>query len=160
MSRRVILLFALLPGLAAAEPEPRSKVLAFTHVSVIDGTGGPCQSDRTVVVTGDRITAVGKAGEVAIPEGARVVEAKGQYLIPGLWDMHVHWYDKDSLSLFIANGVTGVRQMWGFPLHLSWRKEQAAGSLLGPRQVIASTIVDGPKPIWPGSLAVSSPVVS
>jgi imidazolonepropionase-like amidohydrolase len=156
MSRRAILLFVLLPGLAAAEPEPQPKVLAFTHVNVIDGSGGPCQPDRTVVVTGDRITSVGKAGEVAIPEGARVVEAKGQYLIPGLWDMHVHWYDKDSLSLFTANGVTGVREMFGEPIQVRWRKDQNDGTLLGPRLVLAGPIVDGPKPIWPGSIAVAN----
>jgi hypothetical protein len=65
----------------------------------------------TVVVTGDRITAVGKSGEVGVPEVARAVDGKGKYLIPGLWDMHVHTLGPSFLPLYLANGVTGVRDM-------------------------------------------------
>src|SRR4029077_3572824 len=74
----------------------------------------------------------------------------------GLWDIHVHWYEKDYLPLFIANGVTGVRMMWGTPTHHEWRQQIEAGSLVGPRLLIASTIVDGPKPVWPGSMTASN----
>src|SRR6266852_6048482 len=87
-----------------------------------------------------------------------VIDATGTSLIPGLWDMHVHWYgyDKGYLRLFTANGVTGVRIMWGAPIHFEWRREIQDGTLLGPRMVIASTIVDGPNPIWPASIAVAN----
>jgi imidazolonepropionase-like amidohydrolase len=123
---------------------------------VIDMTGAPPGPDRTVVVTGSRITALGKSGEVPVPKGAQVIDAAGKFMIPGLWDMHVHWLDKSYLPLFLANGVTGIRIMWGAPLHHQWRQEVEQGSLLGPRMAIASAIVDGPKPIWPGSLAVGT----
>src|SRR4030095_5166869 len=73
-----------------------------------------------------------------------------------LWDMHIHWYDRDYLSLFIANGVTGVRQMWGMPQHHTWRKAIESGTLLGPRMVIASPILDGPNPVWPMSVSVTT----
>jgi imidazolonepropionase-like amidohydrolase len=125
--------------------------LVFVHATVIDATGTPAQPDVTVVITGDRITAIGKSAEVPLPANARIVEAAGKFLIPGLWDMHVHWYDKDYLPLFIANGVTGARIMWGIPAHHEWRKEIEQGSLLGPRLLIASAIIDGPNPVWPGS---------
>jgi len=73
------------------------------------------------------------------------VDATGKFLIPGLWDMHIHPLDeKDYLVLFIANGVTGVRVMWGGPVHHKWRKEISAGELIGPRMVISSPTVDGP----------------
>lgn len=108
----------------------------------------------TVVITGDRITDLGESGSIGVPKGAQVVDATGKFLIPGLWDMHVHWYDTDYLPIFIANGVTGIRVMWGFPINHKWRKEIDAGRLLGPRLVIASAIVDGPKPYWPGSISV------
>lgn len=106
----------------------------------------------TVVITGDRISAVGD--NISVSAGAQVVDATGKFLIPGLWDMHVHWYMRDTFSLFIANGVTGVRQMFGNSDLLRWREQIAKGSLLGPRMVVASQIIDGPQPIWPNSIAV------
>jgi imidazolonepropionase-like amidohydrolase len=111
----------------------------------------------TVVVAGERILDVGTVDQVTVPAGARVVDATGKFLMPGLWDMHVHWYDKPLLKLFTANGITGVRQMFGYPLHLEWRRELEAGMLPGPRMVIASPIIDGPRPFWPDSISVSSP---
>ncbi len=135
-------------------PPPQAPPLVFTHVTIIDATGAPAQPDRTVVIRGDRITEIGKTGTVHAPQGAHVVDATGKFLIPGLWDMHVHWLHKDYLPLFIANGVTGIRIMWGAPLHHQWRQEIAQGTVLGPRMAIASAIVDGPRPIWPGSAAV------
>jgi hypothetical protein len=75
--------------------------------------------------------------------------------------MHVHWSEPITpaapyLELFTANGVVGVRQMWGFPSHFRWKKEMAAGTLRGPRMLLAGPIVDGPKPIWPRSVAAGT----
>ena len=133
------------------------KPLVFTHVTIIDGTGAPAKSDMTVEITGSRITEVGPSADLRIPKAAQVVDATGKFLIPGLWDMHVHWfrYDKTFLQLFPINGVTGVRVMWGAPIHFEWRKEFEEGTLLGPRMAIAGNILDGPKPIWPGSMAIA-----
>ncbi|HEV8582652.1 MAG TPA: amidohydrolase family protein [Thermoanaerobaculia bacterium] len=153
--KKLPLLFLLLALPARPAPQPPPP-LVFTHVTVIDMTGAPPSLDMTVVITGDRITDLGKSGAVRAPEGAQVIDATGKFMIPGLWDMHVHWYHKDYLPLFVANGVTGIRIMWGAPLHQQWRQEIEQGALLGPRLAIASPIVDGPKPIWPGSLAVGS----
>src|SRR5262249_3950670 len=113
--------------------------------------------DRTVVITGDRITALGKSGEVDMPADAQVVDAAGKFLIPGLWDMHVHMAGKEFLTLFLANGVTGIRDMHAFyPQSIfQWRKEGARGAFLGPRIVAAGAIIDGPKPVWPGSKAAA-----
>ena len=141
-----------------ARQRTQPKPLVFTHVTVIDATGAPVKPEMTVVITGDRITEFAPTKTVRVPKDAQVVDATGKFLIPGLWDMHVHWYgyDKAYLRLFTANGVTGVRIMWGAPIHFEWRKEIQEGTLLGPRMVIASTILDGPKPIWPGSIAVAN----
>ena len=88
---------------------------------------------------------MGQRSGLRIPSGARVVEATGKFLIPGLWDMHVHtafgdWFPgaRDiALPLFVANGVTGVRDMGGdLDVLLEWRKAIAEGSLVGPRMVI------------------------
>jgi imidazolonepropionase-like amidohydrolase len=130
-------------------------VLGITHVTVIDATGAPAKPDRTVIIAGDRIKQLGKSTELAIPSEAQVVDGSGKFLIPGLWDMHVHWYEKDYLTLFLANGVTGIRLTSGQALHHEWRRQIEAGTLLGPRMVIASEILDGPNPYWPGSISVS-----
>ena len=90
---------ALAGALHAQAEDAPAKSLAITGVTVIDATGAPAQPDITVVVTGDRITAVGKPGEVRVPAGAQVVDGKGKYLIPGLWDMHVHTVGPSFLPL-------------------------------------------------------------
>jgi imidazolonepropionase-like amidohydrolase len=158
MTRYVLLSLLVLPTplLAQSEQKAHPKPLAITQVTVIDCTGKEAQADRTVLIAGSRITALGKATEVTVPDGAQVIDGKGKFLIPGLWDMHAHWLDKAYLPLFTANGVTGLRIMWGAPQHLAWRKEVADGSLLGPRLVLAGAIVDGPKPLWQGSIAVAT----
>jgi uncharacterized protein (TIGR03067 family) len=138
------------------KPGHQTRPIVFTHATVIDATGGPAVADTTVVIIGERIAALGPNETVRIPSDAHVVDVRGKFMIPGLWDMHVHWYLNDYLPLFIANGVTGVRQMNGRPDLLDWRKEMTAGKLLGPRMVIASPIVDGPRPIWPNSIKLTT----
>jgi imidazolonepropionase-like amidohydrolase len=128
--------------------------LVLSHVTVVDVSTGSLQRDVDVTVRDGRIAAVEPAARWAAPALGRVVDATGKFLIPGLADMHVHWYNERYLGLFIANGVTRVRQMWGMPMHLEWRKRIEAGELLGPRFSISSPIVDGPHPFWPGSIAV------
>jgi imidazolonepropionase-like amidohydrolase len=155
--RKIIASLLLLPAflLAGGKADPQQKALVLTHLTIIDVTGGPPKPDMTVVITGDRITGLGEAGKVSVPQGGRVIDARGKFLIPGLWDMHVHWYSKDTLMLFTANGVTGIREMFGNPNLLRWRDEIAEGSLQGPRMAVASPIIDGPHPVWPGSISVS-----
>lgn len=156
LALQLILLTLSFTLLGQPKPDSVSKPLVLTHVNVIDATGAPVKVDMTVVITGDRITSIDKAAKIRVPQGARVVDARGKFLVPGLWDMHVHWYDERFLPLFIANGVTGVRQMFGAPLHLDWRERAARGQLLAPRLVIASPIVDGPNAVWGGSIKVAN----
>ena len=148
------LLLLALPALLLAQPPQAPRPLVFTHVTVLDMTGAPAQPDMAVVIAGERITELGRSASVRMPPDAQVVDATGKFLIPGLWDMHVHWFHQDYLPLFLANGVTGIRMMWGMPFHSLWRREIEQGTLRGPRMIISSPIVDGPRPIWPGSIAV------
>jgi imidazolonepropionase-like amidohydrolase len=139
--------------------------LAITHVNVIDATGAPPQPDMTVIVTDGRIVEFGKSDAVHAPAGAKTVQATGKYLIPGLWDMHVHtvfgdWLPRNEkvvLPLFVANGVTGVRDMGGdLDVLKEWRAAIAAGRLLGPRMTIAGPMLDGPIPRFPSSAPVAN----
>ena len=145
----LFLLVGLLPvGLFAQQGDNnQQKTLVFTHATVIDATGAPAKPDMTVVVRGDRIEALGETGKLTVPQNMQVVNATGKFLIPGLWDMHTHpSLGKDSLALFIANGVIGLRVMGGRPMYHKWRKEISAGNLIGPRMVIASPPANGPRP--------------
>jgi imidazolonepropionase-like amidohydrolase len=151
----LLLMLSTLNGIGIT-PDPIPKSLVLTGVTVIDPTGRPAQQGMTVVVAAGRIAALGKPGQVIVPAGARVLDASGKFLIPGLWDMHVHWYDRPSLPLFTVNGITGIRIMCGFPVHLQWRREMAAGKLTGPRLDLAGPIVDGPEPVWPDSLRAAN----
>ena len=137
--------------LPAQEHFPAAKTLVFSHVTVIDGTGAPPAPDQTVIVDGERIVRIGPARNVPAPRNAQVVDARGLYLIPGLWDMHVHvWETERAFPMFIANGVTGVRNTGGHLDQLkSWRDQTANGTLLGPRMIICGPVVDGPNPSHP-----------
>jgi len=144
--------------------------IAITHVTVINPGTSSIQANRTVVISGDRITSVSDAAKVPSPKNTRVIDGTGQYLIPGLWDMHVHsvfgdWFPGGRdiiLPLFIANGVTGVRDMGGDAAALmAWRKEIASGKLIGPRMVISGPMLDGYLPNgnlrFPSSIPVKTP---
>ncbi len=143
------LCLALATQLCAAPPlEPTAKPLVIAHVTVIDMTGATPQPHMTVVVTGDRIAALGKTGKIKIPKGAQVVDARGKFLIPGLWDMHVHlgMCGEACLPLFVANGVTSVRDLGGDLDQIkAWRKQMAAGTLLGPRIKAAGPVLENPR---------------
>lgn len=163
MRKTSLILFAIIVNgvLAAAAHSP----IVFTQVNVIDATGAPVQPNMTVVIRGQRIAEIGKSSHTRIPAHARVVDARGKYLIPGLWDMHVHtvfgdWLPRDekiTLPLFVANGITGVRDMGGdLDVLKVWRSEIAAGTLLGPRMVIAGPMLDGPVPRFPSSAPVAN----
>ncbi len=158
MMLATVTLLALAPAAVSEAPPP----VAIVHVGVIDTKGGPTRTGRTVVVSGGKVALVvpDEAYSPGSPD-AKVIDGRGKFLIPGLWDMHVHATRPESLKLDIANGVTGVRVMWGnpamagFPIpHTAWKRQIEAGQMVGPRLVLASNILDGPKPIWPGTVAL------
>lgn len=140
--------------------------VAIVHVNIVDVTGGPIQTDMTVIVQSNRIVHVGKANKSKVPADARLLDGHGKFLIPGLWDMHVHTIFGDwipggqevSLPLFVANGITGIRDM-GSELDtvLQWRSQTSDGTLLGPLMIVAGPMLDGPKSRFPSSLSIATP---
>jgi imidazolonepropionase-like amidohydrolase len=146
---------------------PDQRPVVFIHVSVIDATGRPAQPDMTVVVAGNRITALGKTASVAVPQNARVTNATGKFMIPGLWDMHQHPFLRKNrvlplLALYgdIINGVTGIRDTGdaGVPddfgdlpmmQDFQWRQAIQAGLVLGPRLMLSTTFLTGTPPLFP-----------
>ena len=162
-------LFACLLGVAALAgcasvpdaPQAGSADLAIVGVTVIPMAGAQAVlADRTVIVRDGRIAAIGPRARLRVPAGARVIEGRGRYLMPGLADMHVHleyFDDPEVLKLFLKNGVTTVRSMDGRPFILGWRDGVAAGRLAGPRIVTAGPILDGAPPARDDNLALADP---
>src|SRR6058998_2358583 len=149
LSGLLIALVACSSGALGPKVAPATAI-AITHVTIIDVTGGPPRSDATVVVRGNRISSIA-SDSTPLPADARVVDGRGKFLIPGLWDMHVHaaWPNMaDAVAeLFVANGVTGVRDMWGDPgVIRDWRSRVADRDGTHPRLVAAGNLVDGPQP--------------
>jgi imidazolonepropionase-like amidohydrolase len=162
--RIVLAAYLTLAGCAAGPALSGPHMLAIRDVALWDGTGGPLQPHATVLVRGDRIVAVGAVDEIAIPDGAEVVDGAGRHLIPGLIDMHVHALWDPSvppvfLPLFVAHGVTTVRDMGGLlDLLPATRSALADGSLVGPRLIAAGAILDGPAPVHAEvSIAIDTP---
>jgi imidazolonepropionase-like amidohydrolase len=159
-SAGAIFLFCLLLRL----PLPAQQTTFLTHVTVIDTRNGELQPDRTVTIRGDRISEVGPSSSVA-PKGGAVVDGHHQFLIPGLWDMHTHVYFDSTagdgtdlvLPLFLAEGVTGIRDM-GSKLDevLKARDQINAGRMLGPRMVVAGPMLDGPGSTYQAVLPVTT----
>jgi imidazolonepropionase-like amidohydrolase len=176
------LLWTFLAGLTAigaAQSPYHSRDLYIHDITIVDVNNGSLTAHRSVIVSGNRILAIVSNEELerisANPSAPGVVDTleqrwidgRGKFLIPGLWDMHVHmvfgdWFPnaKDiALPLFIANGITGVRDMGGeLDVLERWRQDTVTGALLGPRIVMAGPMLDGPKPRFPSSIAIKTPV--
>jgi imidazolonepropionase-like amidohydrolase len=149
-----------------AQKSSPEELLVLNNVTVVDVRTGTLQPEQTVVLERSHILLVGPSKSAKYPRNAASVNCRGLFLIPGLWDMHVHlvfgdWFPdaKDiSLPLFVSNGVTGVRDM-GSELDVvqGWRDEIEAGRLVGPRILTSGPMLDGPKPRFPSSVAIATP---
>ncbi|MFH1313372.1 MAG: amidohydrolase family protein [Candidatus Eisenbacteria bacterium] len=113
--------------------------------------------NQTIIIQDGRIHEIGPSQTVKVPDRAALIDGRNKYLMPGLADMHAHVIEVDHLLLFVANGVTTVRNMWGLPEHLEWRKRVSDGELLGPTIYTAGAIIDGDPPVFPESEVVTSP---
>ena len=157
-----LLVFAS-PALAA----PAEGDVIIRHVTIIDVEAAKTVAGQAVVLKGDDIVAVGADTEIANGwQAGRTVDGKGRYLIPGLWDMHVHFgggpelieENKALLPLYVANGITTIRDCSGdLPEQvLAWRGEIASGSLFGPRLLTSGAKIEGIAPVWKGTIEVGS----
>ncbi|HET7063758.1 MAG TPA: amidohydrolase family protein [Rudaea sp.] len=154
-----MLALALPQCMAAAEAAvPAKQAVAITDVTVVDVRQDRVSRPRTVIVDDGRITAIVTAQSDQVPDNALRVDGHGRFLIPGLVDMHVHFFNLFShrppndwtFPLYVANGVTGVREMRGDAASMAqvvrWRKAVEAGELIAPRILAAGIAVDGKSP--------------
>ena len=161
----LLLLSAILAVPMAAQSSP-DDLLVLTNINVVDVRAGKILPDQTVILDKNKIAWTGPSKAAKYSRRAATVNGKGLFLIPGLWDMHVHldfgdWFPGSRdivLPMLIANGVTGVRDM-GSELDVlhEWRNEIEAGRLIGPRIYTSGPMLDGPKPRFPSSIAITTP---
>jgi imidazolonepropionase-like amidohydrolase len=140
--------------IAASGVQSQGNGFSITNVTIVDVTNGQLQPRQTVTVTGDKITAITQA---APARDATVIDGTGKFLIPGLWDMHAHIQGNERawLPLYIANGVTGIRDMGAdLDFILNVREATASGRTLGPRIIAAGPILDDAPADWPFRIRV------
>ena len=122
-------------------------VTAFINVNVIPMDTERVLKNQTVIVVNNRIASIGLVNEIEVPDGARVVEGNSAYLIPGLADMHFHFFldpDPDFMRLPLAEGVTTVRNLSALPEHFTWKNEVNNGERIGPTIYTSGRMIVGP----------------
>lgn len=157
-----LLPIALLAFVSACQNvSPETADLVIEHAAVVDVRDGTVLSDQTIFVEGSRVVAIAPSSRSPSPPGARVVDGSGRFVIPGLWDSHVHSAASTSwhFPILVAHGVTGVRNMHStvddaLGLTNSIKRELASGNLIGPRFLANGPILDGSPATWPGAVVV------
>ncbi|OGX90324.1 hypothetical protein BEN49_07115 [Hymenobacter coccineus] len=157
---------ALLAGATRPAAPAKTYDLVISHVGVVDVATGQVRPDQTVAVAGGKIVQVGPAAQARYA-ARQTIDGTGRYLMPGLWDMHVHFRggdslaaaNKKSLALYLVHGITTVRDCGGdlTARVFEWRRQEDAGTLAGPRIFTSGPKIDGPGAYWPGSLEVETP---
>ena len=156
----------LLAGCARKPTKLEIFDVVINHVTLVDVRTGQLQPNQVVAIARGKIVEVAPADRDSYA-ARQYVNGNGRYLIPGLWDMHVHFRGGDSLAaanqkslaLYLAHGITTVRDAGGdlTPRIMEWRREMDAGRMPGPRIFTSGPKIDGPKAYWPGSLEVETP---
>ncbi len=142
------------------EELPVQASFVFTNVNVVPMNEEKVIPNQTVVILDGKISQIVPQGSLEFPNSTPQIDAGGFYLMPGLGDMHAHLVNdeqsKNDLLLYIANGVTTVRFMWGFTRFLNWREEVKSGATIGPNIYSASPGFEGRSSGFPGSILFSS----
>ncbi|GAB3830741.1 amidohydrolase family protein [Pontibacter rugosus] len=138
--------------------------LLITNATIVDISTGKLIQDQVIAISNDTIRVVDATANARKYKAQQTLDASGKYVMPGLWDMHVHFRggdtlieeNKNFLPLFLAYGVTTVRDAGGdiVPSVLSWREQIRKGALVGPTIFTPGPKLDGPNPAWPGSIQV------
>ncbi len=165
-SVRPLYLLAFLFLFLSACHKPHPATIAIIHATIIDATGAPPKPNSTILIDAEKIFAVGPDSSIQIPNGTRVIDATGKFLIPGLADMHIHLTGAGEptgsrefiLPLLIANGITTVRDMGGDVAQLKkLKKEIDSGDQPGPQIFFTGPYLDGNPPYFQPSIIVQSP---
>lgn len=131
----------------------------ITNVNIVDVITGKILRNKTIAIDNNRISAI-YDNEIGNSNSKIVIDGKDKYIIPGLWDMHAHykWSNVDLNPLLIANGITGVREMWGnMPAFVDIPIRTLQKAFLSPDVYLSGDLIDGNPPAMPGSVVVTTP---
>jgi len=131
-----------------------NQTTVFKDVNIITMVNDSILYGHSVLVKDNKIVDIGIFDEMEIPKDAYLINGKEQFLIPGLSDMHAH-YNSDDRKLYVANGVTLVRNMWGNSFHLISKEKINEKCVIGPELYTTGALIDGLNPMWPGSLVIN-----
>ncbi len=135
----------------------KASTYLFKDVSLIPMNQDTILEHQSVLIENGRIIQIASSVDsIHTTSKPFIIEGAGKYLIPGLTDMHVHLNDDNNLLLLVANGVTTVRDMFGFPFHLQLRAQIEKGEMLGPTLYTSSPVLDGPEKGWPQSVSLKN----
>jgi len=116
--------------------------LVIRNVDILDVETGSYRRNQNLIVQDGLITKIGASDSIQAPDDSDIIDASGRILMPGLTDAHAHLTERD-IGLFLANGITSVREMNGSPTHLRLRENIALGDVLGPRVLVSSPLITG-----------------
>lgn len=133
-------------ALASSMTAANSQDVILKNATVIDLEAGTTRPGQTIRLSDGWIEGVGADDGAASSKDATVIDLAGKYVLPGLWDMHLHPDSETDLDLLIANGVTSGRIMWGEPKHLAWRARIELGNQRGPHLFVSGPIIEGRPP--------------
>jgi imidazolonepropionase-like amidohydrolase len=159
MKRLLVLLLAIPVHLLSQSS------ITLRHINVVDVRTGDIKHNQVVSIKGNKIASIGGDNQKSRKSIGQEVDAKGKFLIPGLWDMHTHivgnlgdrkYYNEFATPVFLANGITGIRNMWGSRAEVLMRDSIERNLLVTPRLIVSTPIVDGPAVFHQGALPISN----
>jgi imidazolonepropionase-like amidohydrolase len=159
--KQLTLLLLFLVSIPAYAGRAGTTLLAIKGATLLDVRNGRQIGNSAILVEEDRIKEVGDASTIVIPTYARVIDARGKWVIPGLFDMHVHGSARKDvpIALYVANGITAIRDMGGNITSLRMTRQKIeSGEKLGPHLFYTGNVLDGSPPVAPPmSFIVDSP---
>jgi imidazolonepropionase-like amidohydrolase len=150
----------------AQTPQQKYSFL-ITNANIVDVIDGKILKNKLLAISNDTIKDIADAKMVHKYQAEQYIDATGKFILPGLWDMHVHFRGGDTLieankallPLYLVYGITTVRDAGGdiTPAIMQWREQIQAGTLAGPKIFTSGPKIDGPEPSWSGSIEVETP---
>lgn len=157
---KLIKTLLVLPFLVSCIPSDikvEPKDIVFKNVNIISMTSDKIQMNKSIFISDGVIRDIGNYSDLNISKETEVIDCTGKFITPGFSDMHVHASRYEELNLFLANGVTTIRNMWGTPYHLEAREKIQNGELLGPEIFTTGPFTDGKNATWEGSNIITDP---
>ena len=122
--------------------------IVFKNVNVITMIDEKILVNKSVYISYGKIVSIVDFKDMILPRKTLIINAKDIFILPGFSDMHVHANYEEEMALFLANGVTTIRNMWGFPEHLKYKEANNKKEILGPTLYTTGPLIDGTYPVW------------